>query len=401
MTPKQRHWFARSCALSVLGGALLGTASRQTGQPAPLSSSIRQAAPEKRPESVRDDVKFDRALLLRRTLAQGETEDLWKWLENPGTEDENTLLAVIFELVERQGWQAWRQVLAIPDPALREKLGKHFLWVFSDRDPWKAYEEWKLHRDGFEDPEWGAAAYDAALRAAAGMSSDKLLEVLAEVPTKADEGPHSLLTPDYGSGFDFEAVLDHLLAAPEQPVLVTDGLLREWSRRSPADAAIWLLENPRATESEYLLDEALSSFGSVLADGLDEISRDRTLDALEALERQSPEFLDGVWDAAIDAAAGKLSESALAAADRMARRNTYLVGSLLETRYHEEIDPSWRLLPPEERQRVLRLAEQRWAAEQPSVVQARARERWLRRVTAAWEDGSRAAETGQSRPTSE
>jgi hypothetical protein len=388
MTPQQRRWFGRSCALSLLGGALLGAASRQTGQPAPLSRSIRQAAPEERPEAVRDDVKFDRALLLRRTLAQGKTEDLWKWLENPGTVDEHKLLAVIFELVDRQGWQAWRQVLAIPDPALRGKLGKHFLWAFSDRDPWKAYEEWKLHREEFEDPEWGAAAYDAALRAAAGMSSDKLLEVLAEVPTKAGEGPRLLLTPDYGPGFDFEGVLDHLLAAPEQPVLVTDGLLREWSRRSPADAAAWLLENPRALETEYLLEEATGALGHLLAGGLPEPARDSTLEALEAMERQSPEFIDKVWDAAVDAAAGKITASTLAAADRMARRDTYLVGSLLETRSHEQIDPSWHLLSLEERQRVLGLAEQRWAAEQPSVVQARARERWQRRVTAAWENGS-------------
>jgi hypothetical protein len=106
------------------------------------------------------------------------------------------------------------------------------------------------------------------------------------------------------------------------------------------------------------------------------------------MERQSPEFIDKVWDAAVDAAAGKITASTLAAADRMARRDTYLVGSLLETRSHEQIDPSWHLLSLEERQRVLGLAEQRWAAEQPSVVQARARERWQRRVTAAWENGS-------------
>jgi hypothetical protein len=390
MSPLQRRWFGRFCAVSILAGALSGVGSRRIEGSPPLSNKapLHRDDPSRDLDPVAQLEVADRALLLRRTVARAGTEDLWTWLAGPGTEDEENLLAVVFELVDRQGWQAWERALALSDPTLRELLGRHFLWAFSKRDPWQAYEEWKRHRAGFADPEWGAAAYDAALRAAAGISAAKLLEVLAEVPTKPGEPPEWLLTPEYVPGFDFEEVLDYFLQAQEQPVLASDGLLREWSRRSPEEAAAWLAANPRARETEYLLEEATGAFGNLLASGLPEPSRAATLDALKSMERQSPEFIDKVWDAAVHAAAGKITASTMAAADRMARRDTYLVGALLGTRYQESIDPSWQLLTFEEQERVLRLAEERWAAEQPSAVQARARERWHRRVTAAWEGGS-------------
>lgn len=291
-------------------------------------------------------------------------------------------MAVAAELVDRMGWQAWQQVLAIPDPALREKLSRELLCVFSERDPWKAYEEWKLQRDKFEDPEWGAAAYNGALRAAATLSAGKLVEILAEVPPMKGDKSQWLLSPEYPPGFDFKEVLEYLIQAPEQPVLVSDGLLQEWSRQSPVEVARWLAANPQALETEYLLDEATNSFGEMIASGSHETDFDAILDSLADLPAG---FIDGVWDTAVISAEGKLNPSTLAAADRMSKRDTYLVGSLLETRYQQELDPSWQLLPSEERQRVLNLAEQRWAAEEPSIVQARARDRWRKRVTAAWE----------------
>ena len=298
------------------------------------------------------------------------------------SENHEVRTAVAVELVDRLGWEAWRQVLAISDPALRDKLSRELLCVFSERDPWKAYEEWKLHRDKFEDPEWGAAAYDGALRAAATMSAGKLVEILAEVPTMKGEDSQWLLSPEYPQGFEFKEVLEHLIQAPEQPVLVSDGLLREWSKQSPAEVAEWLAANPKALETEYLLDEAVASFGDVFASELPEGDLEAVLDSLAGLPAG---FIDEVWKSAVGSAEGKLSSSTLAAADRMAKRDTYLVGSLLETRHQEDMDPSWNLLPSEERQRVLNLAEQRWAAEEPSIVQARARARWRKRVTEAWE----------------
>ena len=332
---------------------------------------------------VREGESVDRSVLLRRTVARGETADLWSWLENSKDENHEVRMAITRELVDRLGWQAWQQALAVSDPGQREALTHQLLRAFSERDPWKAYDEWKFHRDKFKDLDWGEPAYNAALRAAAGMSADKLVEILVEVPAKTREASQWLLNTDFVTGFDFKEVLEYLIQAPEQPVLVSDGLLREWSKQSPVEVAQWLAANPQALETEYLLDEAVSSFGDVFTSELPDADLDAVLDSLAGLPA---DFVDDVWKSAVGSAEGKLNASTLAAADRMAKRDSYLVGSLLETRYQQDIDPSWTLLPSEERQRVLNLAEQRWAAEEPSVVQARALDRWRQRVTAAWED---------------
>lgn len=382
MTPHQRRWFGRSCATAIFAGALLGFWSRPPVAPLP-SDHARRPEPVRHAVAIpREDESVDRSVLLRRTVARGETADLWSWLENSKDENHEVRMAITRELVDRLGWDAWRQALAVSDPGRREKLSRELLWAFSERDPWKAYEEWKLHRDEFEDPEWGAGAYEGALRAAATLSAGKLVEILAEVPVKLGEDSQWLLSPEYPQGFDFEEVLEYLIGAPEQPVLVSDGLLSEWSRQSPAEVARWLASNPKVLETEYLLDEAVSSFGEVFASELREEDLEAVLDSLAGLP---PDFVDDVWKSAVGSADGKLNAATLAAADRMAKRDSYLVGSLLETRYQQDIDPSWHLLPSEERRRVLDLAEQRWASEEPSVVQARARDRWRMRVTAAWE----------------
>lgn len=383
MTLLQRRWFGRSCATAILAGALLGfwlrppvarlTADRGVGRPELVQHAEANA---RQVEAVK------RSVLLRRTVARGETADLWSWLENSGNENHEVRMAITRELVDRLGWQAWQQALGVSDPELREALTHQLLRAFSERDPWKAFEEWKFHRDKFKDLDWGEPAYNAALRAAAGISADKLAEVLAEVPTRAGKESQWLVSPEYPQGFDFEQVLDYLIQTPEQPVLVSNGLLREWSKQSPAEATQWLASNPDVLKSEYLLDEATGTWGEVIASGSPEADFEPVLDSLAGLPA---EFLEGVWKSAVDSAEGKLNASTLAAADRMSKRDSYLVGSLLKTRYQQDIDPSWTLLPSEERQRVLNLAEQRWAAEEPSVVQDRARDRWRQRVTAAWE----------------
>lgn len=382
MTPQQRRWFGRSCATAIFAGALLGFWSRPPVARLTADHASRPEPVQHAEATARQVETVDRSVLLRRTVARGATSDLWSWLENSKSEKYEFREAIACELVDRLGWQAWQQVLANPDPTLRDELSRELLCVFSERDPWKAYEEWKLHRDKFEDPEWGAAAYDGALRAAATLSAGKLVEILAEVPTRKGEDSQWLLSPEYPKGFDFKEVLEYLIQAPEQPVLVSDGLLREWSKQSPAEVAQWLAANPKALETEYLLDEATGSFGEMIASGSSEKDFEAVLDSLAGLPA---DFVDDVWKSTVDSAEGKLNPSTLAAADRMAKRDNYLVGSLLETRYEQEIDPSWSLLSSEERQRVLNLAEQRWAAEEPSVVQDRARARWRKRVTAAWE----------------
>lgn len=382
MTPLQRRWFGRSCATAILAGALSGFWSRPPVARLSADHASRLEPVQHAEATVGEVEARDRSVLLRQTVARGATADLWLWLEGSTSENHEVRTAVAVELVDRLGWQAWQQALSIPDPALREKLSRELLWAFSERDPWKAYEEWKLHRDEFEDPEWGAGAYEGALRAAATLSAGKLVEILAEVPVKLGEDSQWLLSPEYPQGFDFEEVLEYLIGAPEQPVLVSDGLLNEWSRQSPAEVARWLASKPKVLETEYLLDEAVSSFGEVFASEPREEDLDTVLDTLAGLP---PDFVDAVWKSTVGSAEGKLNPSTLAAADRMAKRDTYLVGSLLETRNQQVIDPSWHLLPSEERQRVLSLAEQRWASEEPSVVQARARDRWRKRVTAAWE----------------
>jgi hypothetical protein len=382
MTPPQRRWFGRSCTTAIFAGALLGFWSRPPVAPLPSDHASRPEPVRHAVAILREGEFVERSVLLRRTVARGETADLWSWLENSKDENHEVRMAITRELVDRLGWQAWQQALAVSDPGLREKLSRELLWAFSERDPWKAYEEWKLHRDDFEDREWGFSAYNAALCAAAGMSSDKLIEILAEVPERLGKEPQWLLNSEFPQGFDFKEVLEYLIHAPEQPVLVSDGLLREWSKQSPVEVAQWLAANPKTLETEYLLDEAVASFGDVFTSELPDADLDVVLDSLAGLP---PGFTDDVWKSAIHSADGKLNASTLAAADRMLKRDSYLVGSLLETRYQQDIDPSWTLLPSEERQRVLNLAEQRWAAEEPSVVQARARDRWHQRVTAAWE----------------
>lgn len=382
MTPLQRRWFGRSCATAILAGALSGfwlrpPVARLTADHASRPEPVQHAE-----ATARQVETVDRSVLLRRTVARGETAGLWSWLENSTSENHEVRMAITRELVDRLGWQAWQQALAVSEPALRDKLSRELLCVFSERDPWKAYEEWKLHRGKFEDPEWGAGAYDVALRAAATMSAGKLVEILAEVPTVKGEDSQWLLSPEYPQGFDFKEVLEYLMQAPEQPVLVSNGLLLEWSKQSPAEVAQWLAANPKALETEYLLNEATGSFGEMIASGPSEKDLEAVLTSLAGLPA---DFVDAVWKSTVDSAEGKLNASTLTAADRMAKRDSYLVGSLLETRYQQDIDPSWSLLSSEERQRVLNLAEQRWAAEEPSVVKARARARWRKRVTAAWE----------------
>lgn len=382
MTPPQRRWFGRSCATAIFAGALLGLWSRPPVARLTADHASRPEPVQHAEATARKVEAVDRSVLLRRTVARGETADLWSWLENSKDENHEVRMAITRELVDRLGWQAWQQALAVSQPELREKLSRELLSAFSERDPWKAYEEWKLHRDEFEDREWGFSAYNAALCAAAGMSSDKLMEILAEVPERLGKEPQWLLSSEYPQGFDFKEVLEYLIQAPEQPVLVSDGLLQEWSKQSPAEVARWLAGNPKALETEYLLDEAVDSFGDVFTSELPDADLDAVLDSLAGLPA---DFVDAVWKSAVGSAEGKLNPSTLTAADRMSKRDSYLVGSLLETRYQQEIDSSWHLLSSDERQRVLNLAEQRWAAEEPSVVQARARDRWRKRVTAAWE----------------
>ena len=318
-----------------------------------------------------------REMMLRRSLAACETAALWKWLEADPQGDWDIRSAVIEELIDRLGWGAWEHALAIADPKARERVADSFISEFADRDPWKAYEEWQKHRDEF-DPEWGFGVIGHCTLAGAAVSADKLLDVFRQM-TRPDSC--DLMTVEYAKDFDFRKVADYLIGTDKQPYTLPQDLVREWAKREPEEAAAWLAAHPEYLAKDYRRRELQGTLKAIAETEMGEDSRRK---ALDAIGKADPEMLDRAWRYLGDGSDGKVSASILQSADFMGRREEYLRRALLDSRSAEKLDDSWDQVPLAERRQILAAAEQEWAQQRPTPVDAKARARWRKMVVAAW-----------------
>lgn len=315
---------------------------------------------------------------MRRTAAKCETAALWDWLVSPAATDPRWRSVIISELVDRLGWRAFDIALDRDPDRDGGMLSGSLLWELGRRDPWKAYDLWKSHRAEFASERWGQGAVNKAIEAGALASAAKLVEVLQQMT--ADES-ESLMTVEFAEGFDFRSVLDFLAEADRQPVTVPQDLLPAWAEQSPVEAAAWLLEHPEFLKIEHQ-EYAANRLLKVIAawDGPEAVRQE----ALDQLASMPGDYLNTAWRAIGESSGGKPDANTLESAGLMNRREDYLSRSLLETRTLDALDASWDQVPLEERRTALRNAEQIWAENQPTPVQARARERWKAMVSAAW-----------------
>ncbi|QJE96600.1 hypothetical protein [Luteolibacter luteus] len=319
-----------------------------------------------------------RATAVRRALSKCNTDALFQWLadENLGGRDTNL---VVLELIDRLGWKAWDLAIEKEDPAQRKRLTNLLLWGYSERDPWKAYELWKAERSNYEDSEWGIAAYGGALGEATKLSASRVMEILDELPDLPDRSSIWLRNVEFSSDFDFKTVLEFLIDQDSQPRMIPNDLLRRWSVRSPAEAAEWLASHPEVLDIEHLRDDAENT--SFFPD--DPASPDFK-SIVQALDRLPSDFLDDLWGSAVIGSDGKVRAGTLAAADEMGRREDFLREVLLQTRFQDQPDSSWELVPREERRHLVELVEQSWAKDPKSPVEVRAHERWRKGLNEAW-----------------
>ncbi|WP_035614112.1 hypothetical protein [Haloferula sp. BvORR071] len=319
-----------------------------------------------------------RMILLRRTLAACTTDALWQWLEEEPKDGANIRGVVAEELIDRIGWRAWEQALAISDPGLRERMGDSILYAFACRDPWKALAEWQQHRDIFQSKHAGVGVISQCILASAAISADKTIEMFQQIPLEESQ---EMMVVAFAKDFDFRKVLDHLVTDGKQPYTAIEDLVPAWAERSPVEAAEWLAAHPEYLEKEYRESEVSGTLRAIARAELDEASRRRALEALATLK---PEALDQAWFLIGDGSDGKLTASVLQSADITGQRDEYLRSALQDTRTAGKIDPSWEQVPLAERQQVLALVEQEWAQSKPSPVDAKARARWVKMVKSAW-----------------
>lgn len=384
----QRAIFASACLASIAGGIHCGR-SRGTGIAAAsiqLQSGNHGVAEEARviqtiQESGLNGDPSSKAIALKRAMASCETEALWTWLadkNNGGIAERN---AAILELIDRLGWKAWDTAMAIEDPEQRERLGNLLLWGYSERDPWRAYELWKQEHGKYEDSEWGIAAYGGAVGEATKISADKLVEILNELPDLPEENSVWLLNVEFSSDFNFETALEWLLDRNPQPRLIPDSLLKGWSQRSPAEAAAWLAAHPEVLEIEHLADDAAMCFNTFFSEEQSDSGLAATLKAIDDLP---PAFVDELWDYTSNFNDGKLDATTLEAADQMGRRESFLTKSLLQTRFQDQPDASWELVPLDERRHLIDLAAQSWAEDARTPVDERTRAHWKKGLYQSW-----------------
>jgi hypothetical protein len=365
-------------AASVAAGLLIGSSlSNKTPDTIESEQCTSREAPLD-PASVAEDGAADPALRMRRLVARCETQALWEWLLTAPPEEVRWKHRVITELADRLGWRAMDIAMEIDPDRVRGELSEHLLSKLGERDPWKAYDFWKAHRDQFASPQWGSGALDWAIVAGAATSADKLIEVLQQM---TGEESQTLINVEFAAGFDFRAVLDHLAATDRQPETVPADLLPGWAKQSPVEAAAWLLEHPGFLKVEYREDEARSLLHEISGSDGPADPRHRALDVLADMPG---DYLDEAWSAVAGRSEGKVNAYHLDSATYMNRRERFLSDLLLETKYSDEMDASWDQVPPEERRVALESADQRWAEEERSPVQKRARERWRTMVSSQW-----------------
>jgi len=358
----------------------------------PVEAAVKQGDPGKGAKAARegavgftggDDAAVkedapDRKRVLQRSIAACETEALWEWLATlpRGQELEKSL--VENELIDRLGWGAWEHVRGLEAGKRKDLVGESILHRLSERDPWKAYEEWQQHRGEFEHPMWGRAVIAQCTMAAAGMSAEQLLKVFGSITKEEAE---ELMMVEYAQDFDFRTVLDHLVAGGPHPYTMSEDLLPSWAERAPEEAAVWLASHPEYLDHDYQRSDAAESLAKIAGMKMSEEVRAQVLGDLKSMP---PDFLDRTWRNISSNAEGKVSAEVLSSADLMDRREIYLEGVLMETRALETLDDSWQAVPLEERRDLLDKVEQKWAAQAPTPVEAKARRNWREMVEREW-----------------
>ncbi|MCW1916306.1 hypothetical protein OJ996_22140 [Luteolibacter sp. GHJ8] len=388
-----RWMFPAACVLAIAVGAMLGGArvkapekqaaakSGERGHGGGAKDLLERVNASAQDAALTPGGYAERMLMLRRTLASCETEALWELLEYGTTLEKrpewDVTFALINELIDRQGWGAWERVLRVESGA-RQRVAGMVLYQFSRRDPWKAYEEWQQHRAEFDSATWGDAVISEVSLAAAKTSADKLVEVFRQIPQVES---NEMMSMEFAPDFDFRKLLDHLAGDNYQPYTASENTLGVWAERSPLEAAEWLVAHPNYLDREYREGELQRTLEGVAKGEMDEEAR---REAFELLARVKPEEQKHAWEAMWEESEGKISADYLRAADLTGRREDYLRIALYETRGAEELDPSWAQVPLAERQEILATVERQWAEKHPTVVEAKARERWGRMVRQAW-----------------
>ncbi len=379
MNPAVRKFaFPGVCAGALAAGFVLG--SQKSERHASIERTPDHARPARLSHSGHksDTEPVSKSLMLRRTVARCDTDALWAWLEAGDTDCHDIEHAVVVELIDRLGWSALDRAFAFRDEETRERLSGLVLSVLAERDPWKALEEYQDHRGEFENPLWGEGVISQCTIAAAATSADKLIDIFRQMTREDSE---LLMTVPFSRNFDFGKVLDHLFATEAPPRIAIENLMPAWAERSPEDAANWLVTHPGYLDKEYQNHAAAAALKAMATADMEDGKR---IKALEAMSSLPGKFLTDAWAGIASDSEGKITASVLQSADQMGVRESYLSGALLSTRGLDEIDPTWELVPLEERLEILERVDRQWAEETRTPVEVKARERWMKMVGTAW-----------------
>lgn len=330
---------------------------------------------------------------VRDAVSSASTAVLWEWLDTRGREiqgdkDESLIHEVLEELYAREGIGVWTALLGHQDKGGREKFTNLFLGMLSGSDPWLAYDLFLESKDSF-GARWGRGANANILMAACAISVDKYIEVMERSGYKET---YCWFNVELPAGFDYARLIAHLGSSEHMPSGLPSNLIARWTQQSPAEAAEWLLSQPKPDAQSglrYLLDEEFD-YRRTLLDMLFSLAETTAVgrdEGLAAFSRLPPEAFEKSWDLLADKLGGKVNASVLDAATRMGVREDYLVLSLLEARGQAAPDASWSSIPAEDRWRAVDLAERRWREEEPSPVNEKARQVWRARLQEAWDGG--------------
>lgn len=319
----------------------------------------------------------------RELIASTATATLWEWLFGNAAQGDQGVVRnqVLRELYARKGLEAWTGLLAHEDPAIRESLSREMLGMISVQDPWLAYELFLANKGSF-NAEWGKEAGTSILTAACHISADKFVEVMERSGFK---DTHYWFNVELPPGFDYARLIHHLETSEHMPAGLPSDLVSKWAAESPLKAVEWLLSKPTPKDGDplsYVLEEEMVFHNTLLEiAGSKAAGRDESLAEFSKLP---PSTLDKTWTRLVEKLDGKINPAVLEASTKMERREDYLIRSLLETRGNPSPDPSWSAIPPEEKSKLLDLAEARWQADAPAPVDDKARRHWRARLEQAW-----------------
>jgi len=256
-----------ACVGLGLGWALRAEKTSEGEQGISSSSSSSAPAPPPTPVTASKAAEIllpTPARVVQRLLADIPTPELWSWLGRQPAEDDSLpqepRLAVMQELVDRQGWPVLDQALStlplsLPDSpspghSIRAAYTGHLLTLLARQDLWRAWDFYLQHRTAL-DARWTEELNVRALAASAKQSAGKMLEVLRtpSEPIPRPNRPLGLYAPD----FDFAQVLNALAASDAMSsAIVPDDLLVAWATRKPMEAVTWLENHPRFSEKSML-----------------------------------------------------------------------------------------------------------------------------------------------------